>query len=321
MPGHEAEAFEQWCRGVDGIAELLAASAWDLDRTTAALHELERAAGTSWRGRRAVVVDDRFALFEVLAASGRSTVFAGVDLDTRSDAAVKVVLPTQGFAAHRRELEREVELLTGLRHAHIVELLGHGRCGSLPYLATRRMAGGGLHAWLAGEPSLDQRLQVLRDACAGLDAAAARGLAHGDVKPPNLLVSGDGRGCLCDWGSAHCADDDDGLPRPATSLFSPPERWSRPNAPTPAGDVFSLGLCIAFAIRGHHEAPGEALRADPFAWLALATADLDPPWLRALVSRCLAADPRERPRAADLACALLRGAVLPYADSSRRTLC
>jgi serine/threonine protein kinase len=300
----KARGEHDWQRGVDTIATLLGAPVWTLARTEMALRELERVDQTSWAGREAVVVDDRFALLEVLSAGARSTVLAGVDLDTRSDVAVKIVLPTASFAAHRRELEREVEILSSLRHDHVVELLGHGHCGPLPYLATRRMTGGALHGWLATEPSLDARLRVLRDACVGLQAAVELGLTHGDVKPPNILVSEQGRGCLCDWGSARRHTDVDDLPRAATGLFSSPERWARPDAPSPAGDVFSLGLCVAFAVRGRHEVPTESDRCNPHAGLALAIADLDPPWLVELVSRCLAADPYERPSAGELAAVL-----------------
>lgn len=300
---------QDWQRSVDTIVTLLGAPVWTLARTQTALRELERADQTSWAGREAVVVDDRFALLEVLSGGARSTVLAGVDLDTRSDVAVKIVLPTASFAAHRRELAREVEILSSLRHEHVVELLGHGHCGPLPYLATRRMTRGALHGWLATEPSLDARLRVLRDACAGLQAAVELGITHADVKPPNILVSEQGRGCLCDWGSARRQTDDDQLPRAATELFSSPERWARPDAPSPAGDVFSLGLCVAFAVRGRHEVPLESDRRNHDAWLALAITDLDPPWLVELVSRCLAADPRERPRAGELATMLSCAAV------------
>lgn len=289
-------ALDEWQRGVEGVAKLLDAALWSAERLAAAQRELVCASETSWPERRAVVLDDQFALLEVLAASPRSTVFAGLDLTTGADVAVKVLLPTPSFAIHRRELERERELLSRLRHDHVVELLGHGCAGSLPYLVTRRMLGGSLNVWLGREPNLPARLQVMRDASSGLAAAASLGLAHGDVKPQNLLVSREGRGSVCDWGSGHAETDAD-VERCATSVFAAPERQLRANPPTPASDVFSLGLCIAFALRGWHEAPNPNERPNPNAWRALATRGVDDPALVELIARCVDPNPRARPSA------------------------
>ncbi|PRP91111.1 Serine/threonine-protein kinase PrkC [Enhygromyxa salina] len=279
-------ALDEWQRGVESLAKLLDAALWSSERLAAARRELACVSSTSWPERRAVVLDEQFALLEVLATSPRATVFAGLELTTGADIAIKVLLPTPGFAIHRRELERERELLSRLRHDHVVEMRGHGCAGTLPYLVTGRMLGGSLDAWLGRAPSKSERLQVLRDASSGLAAAASLDLAHGDVKPQNVLVSREGRGRLCDWGSE----------RYTTVLFSPPERRvSTP--PSPAGDVFSLGLVIAFALRGWHETPAPNERADPNIWPVLATRGVDEPGLVELIARCVDPNPRARPSA------------------------
>lgn len=313
-----AQASEQWQRGLATVAALLDAPTWALERSEAlARAHLPPDQRGRWRGREAVLVDDRFALFEVIATTPRATMFAGVDLHTETRAAIKLVLPTPHLAACALELAREVAVLERLRHAHVITLLGHGHAGRLPYLATHFAEHGALDQWLADEPPRAARLRVLRDAALGLAAAAELDISHGDVKPSNLLVSADARalvcglvcGLVCDWGSAHWPGSDD-QPRLTSALFRPPERWADPR-PRPPGDVFGLGLSIAFALRGWHAAPAAHQRPDPRIWAELASTGLEPSPLTELISRCVDPDPEARPAAAAVASALAAAAASP----------
>ncbi|MZE55669.1 serine/threonine protein kinase, partial [Streptomyces sp. SID5770] len=65
--------------------------------------------------------------------------------------------------------------------------------------------------------------------------------------------------------------------------------------PRPPGDVFALGAVLAYAATGHTVPERDEL----------------PPWLRSLVTACLARDPADRPTAAALAAALAPAPLAP----------
>lgn len=126
---------------------------------------------------------------------GAATVTREVDPTGRA-IAVKRARPD---AASRAALEREAEALAGLDHPRIVRLLGR-RDGALELAwidgasLAELGAGGRLPAPVAA--------RILLDACEGLAHAHARGLAHGDVAPDNILVGMDGGARLVDFGLA-----------------------------------------------------------------------------------------------------------------------
>jgi serine/threonine-protein kinase len=87
--------------------------------------------------------------------------------------------------------------------------------------------------------SWQELLPVLRDVAGALQAAHAQGIVHRDVKPANILLTGDGRAKLADLGLA----DEQG--RVGTVAFMAPEQLR--NEPVDArADLYALG-CTAYA--------------------------------------------------------------------------
>lgn len=87
-------------------------------------------------------------------------------------------------------LAEERRVLDAVQHPQLVRLLGAGTAEAMPFL---------LLEWLEGEPLLDlvrsrrrlpvrQALEILEPLSAAVVAIHARGLAHGDIRPQNVLV-------------------------------------------------------------------------------------------------------------------------------------
>ncbi|MEZ0106234.1 serine/threonine protein kinase [Catenulispora sp. EB89] len=91
-----------------------------------------------------------------------------------------------------------------------------------------------------------------RQVLSALEAAHQAGIVHRDVKPSNIMVGGNGRAKLTDFGIAQAADDPT-LTKTGAVIGSPaylaPERLSGHEA-SPASDLWSLGAVLYFAIEG-----------------------------------------------------------------------
>lgn len=197
--------------------------------------------------------------------------------------------------AHRARFRHEVAAARAVGGRYSPGVLDAGPDAPIPWLAMEYV------------PSV-----TLRDAAplpspivwtigSGLVAALASihqaGVAHLDVKPANVLLTGDGPR-LTDFGIAAALRDGTahlgGVPAGSAGYMAPEQAaggWV-----SPASDVFALGATLAYALTGN---PRDA--------------DVGDDLLRALIEPCLRVDPAERPLLADLAPALAEfaGARLP----------
>jgi [calcium/calmodulin-dependent protein kinase] kinase len=80
-------------------------------------------------------------------------------------------------------------------------------------------------------------------------------VAHGDLKPDNLLLGADGRVRICDFGTARlCSPDDRMLRTVGTPAFFTPEMCEgRPYSACQA-DLWALGVCLYVLIFGARSA-------------------------------------------------------------------
>jgi serine/threonine protein kinase len=176
-----------------------------------------------------------------------------------------------------RHALREVDAMGKLeRHPHIVRLLDHrvddaGRLrivmewaqrGSLPEHVSALQHSG---CW-----SVSAALRLAVGVAKGLEHAHGLGVWHRDLKPDNILVAGDGRAMLGDWGLARSCDAEPTLTRGlGTPLWMAPEVVSGVEYNAGA-DIWSLGvvlyqlLCARFPKEG--DSPDEAAATSPFAY-------------------------------------------------------
>lgn len=119
--------------------------------------------------------------------------------DASLRAALKLLKPGVGSAEIREGWELERRVLAGLDVPGVARLLGAGTSETVgPWIATE---------WVEGEPidaalmhagaSFDDRLRLLEQLCRTLHAVHQRGVVHGDVRPENVLATGEGDGLRC----------------------------------------------------------------------------------------------------------------------------
>lgn len=269
----------------------------------------------------------RCRLGEVIGYGGMGMVFAGRDLASGADVAVKVIRGDRTESSESRaRFRREVRLIEQVRHPHILPVHRSGEERHQPFLVTPLMPDGSLRDLLrdCGRLTVPRVLSVLAQVAAALDAAHDRGIVHRDVKPSNILVDrGHGHLYLADFGIARAVDGDDGLTSTGAHLgtlaYAAPEQL-RGGPVDERADVYSLACVTYEMLVGTPPFGGDGANAIAVmeAHASGATADLGrlpdllPDRLTEVLGHALSADIDRRPRAATaFAAAMQKASGLP----------
>lgn len=256
--------------------------------------------------------DDRYRLHQLIGSSADAAVYVADDLTLNRRVAVKVF--ANEFAAadgFGERFEAACAAASALSHPNLLEVYDWGRT-PVCYLVTELAVGGSLRAMLdTGERlSQAQALVVGLEAARALEHVHSAGLAHGGVRPSNLLFGSDARLRLADTGLAAALAAGG---REAPAGYAPPEQDSGGDSSggDPSGDdlfggraadLYSLAVTLREAITG--EAPDGLSTPEADA----PDSALSPLWYA--VGPVTAPDPQDRPSAAEFAADLLAMAEL-----------
>jgi len=136
----------------------------------------------------------RFVILHRLGAGAMGVVYAAYDPQLDRRVALKFL-----FAETGRLLD-EARALARVSHPNVTAVHDVGVYGGHPFLALEFVPGVTLNVWRrTTEPTLEQSLELLRQAGRGLAAAHRAGITHRDFKPSNVMVA-DGRAWVTDFG-------------------------------------------------------------------------------------------------------------------------
>ncbi len=252
-----------------------------------------------------------YVLLDRLGGGPLTSVFAARDLDGDRPCAVKALRddwPDQETAV--KLIQREARAGLAIRHPHLVRVT-HTHVTRPPYfLVMDLLAGESVRRRLRREYRLDvaTTLWVARQTTEALGALHRLGFVHGDVKPDNIRLVGDGAAVLIDLGFAHKPGENAALLKQGyvlgTANYMAPELCTFEDDAGPASDLFSLGVTMFEMLTGRLPYPTGTVeqtfrrhRCDPPADLRAHRPDLPRP-LAAVVERLLARRPEDRPRVA-----------------------
>jgi hypothetical protein len=258
----------------------------------------------------------RYEVRGEIGRGGYSAVYAARDQQLDIDVAVKLLVPPPAVAEVARErMRREVQLVRGLTHEHIVAVHDYVDDGERTFVIMDLVDGTDVAARVAANGPLpaSEVLALGADVAAALAEAHARGVLHRDVKPQNILIDGRHRARLTDFGSARL-DGQMTLTRTGALVgtlgYAAPEVFAgrRPDA---RADVYALGVTLYFALVGRlpdsasPHLPPEPAEAGFHPRQRRAEV---PAWLNAIVADATRANAADRlPTARSLGDALARG--------------
>jgi serine/threonine protein kinase len=269
-----------------------------------------------------------YVLERELGGGGMSRVFVATDTALGRPVVIKVLSPDLAGDVNIDRFRREVRLAATLQHPHIVPLLATGEMAGVPYYTMPFVEGESLRDRLraAGALPLAEALGILRDVAKALAYAHGHGVIHRDIKPDNVLLSG-GVAVVTDFGVAKALSSST-ISTPRTSLtmkgmavgtpaYMAPEQAAADPATDHRADLYAFG-CMAYELLTGQPpfadvAPNKRLAAQLSALPpAISTFRLDVPRpLQALVMRCLAIDPADRPNRAEELSEVLDSVVAP----------
>src|SRR3954453_2785754 len=254
---------------------------------------------------------------------GMGVVYRATDVDLDRAVALKIIAPehTQNPDAVAR-FKSEARLAASLEHANIVPIHRGGEVDGVLYLAMRLLPGENLRQLIdRGALPMESIRRVITQVADALDAAHDAGLVHRDVKPANIMVTGEGKGehiYLTDFGLTKKLGTAGSLTRTGGWVGTPdyvaPEQIQAGKIDGRA-DVYSLGCVLYEMLTGTVAFPRDNDVAKLWAHV---TDPPPPPSLRRpdlvkafdeVVARATAKDPDARyQKASDLAAAVDRAA-------------
>jgi len=279
------------------------------------------ASGDPWIGR---VIGD-FRIESPLGQGGMGMVYRGRQLSLDRPVALKFLRPGPGIDARSvARFEAEARIAASLNHPNVVGIHTLGNCDGLPFIAMELVPGRNLGHILAernaaglGLPGLADCLAIMRQATAGIQAAAELGLVHRDIKPENLMLTPRGMVKVADFGLARdlragsVSLTETGVTMGTPLYMSPEQVLGKPA--DARSDLYSLGMTF------HHLLTGKPpLTADSPYLLGMKQVHESPPLVRSLrpdcpeaiellIRRMIEKRPEDRPASAEEVAQVLSG--------------
>jgi serine/threonine-protein kinase len=257
------------------------------------------------------LIGGRYQVLRRLGAGGMADVYLARDLNLQREVAVKVL--RQDFTeepSFRVNFLQEARAAANLSHPNIVTIFDFGHEPGQYYIIMEYMEGTDLKTLMRrrGLIPVQEASELMIQICDGVGYAHRAGLVHCDLKPQNILISPYGKAKITDFGISRALatihpDERQDTVWGSPQYFSPEQ--ARGAAPSPASDVYSLGVVLYEMLTGR--LPFEAASADLLAELHLHAPvtpashhNLDlPEMLDRILLKVLSKEPAARYRTAD----------------------
>jgi serine/threonine-protein kinase len=250
------------------------------------------------------VIDGRYEVLSRIGTGGMADVYLARDQLLGRQVAVKLL--HHRFAEDQEFVERfrrEASSAASLSHPNVVAIFDRGEWDGTYYIAMEYLPGRSLKTVVREQSPLDPigAIDIVAQILHAARFAHGRGVIHRDLKPHNVILDGEGRAKVTDFGIARAGASDMTLTGSimGTAQYLSPEQ-AQGEAVSAASDLYAVGIVLYELLTGAVPFDGETavtialkqVSAEPPPPSALNAAV--PPELDAVVWRALAKDPAER---------------------------
>ena len=254
----------------------------------------------------------RYQLERVLGKGAMGIVYEALDPKLHRKVAIKTILISQLDEETAKDFSmrfvREAHAVARLNHPNIVQVYDFGEEGDIAYLVMEFIRGDELKSTLSTGRQFDRKecVRIMCELLDALDFAHEAGVVHRDIKPANVMLDGQGRTKLTDFGVARVTDADrthaertQAGTMVGTPAYMSPEQIQGQRIDRRT-DIFSAGIILYQFLTGQKPFTGEG------AWtVAKKIVQEDPPMPSSInvalspafdrvVAKALAKDPDQR---------------------------
>ena len=263
------------------------------------------------------VVDGRYRVLQRIGSGGMADVWLADDTHLQRRVALKVL--HSRFSQDREFVERfrrEAESAAGLQHPNVVAVYDRGEFEGSYYIAMQYVEGRTLKQLIDAGLTPEQAVGLIRQVLEAARFAHRHGIVHRDLKPQNVIVDGEGKAVVTDFGIARAGVSEI---TQAGSVMGTPHYLSPEQAQgmdvTAVSDLYSIGVMLYEALTRRVPFEGEsavAVAMKQVSQMPQRPSSINPrvsPALDAVVMRALEKDPGQRFQSADAFIAALDAAL------------
>ncbi len=202
-------------------------------------------------------LNDRYELLHPIGTGGMAVVHKAIDTMLERTVAIKLLRDDfSNDTDFRDRFRQEARSAANLSHPNIITVYDFGLDQQYLFIVMEFISGTDLKSIIRqkGRFTVRETLNLMVQACAGVGYAHRAGLVHCDIKPHNMLVSNDQRLKVTDFGIARALatitpEEQSDVVWGSPHYFSPEQASG--SAPSPASDVYSLGIILYEMLTGH----------------------------------------------------------------------